>query len=202
MRVSDAERDQAAEVLRDAAAEGRITFDELDERLDAAYAARTYADLEPVTSDLPTGARAPAGQTPATAGGRPPERGDGGDALVVHSQGSVIVRKGRWRVPHRVEVYNKHGITRLDFRGAALTSAVVEVHIDTSFGMGDLVLPEGSTAEVDVDSSWFGALRSKVDSLRGPSHPHFVITGTCQGGSLQVRHKRPFSWTGPGGLGG
>ncbi len=201
MRVSDAERDQAAEVLREAAGEGRITFDELDERLDAAYAARTYADLEQVTSDLPAGVRTPAGQVPPAAGGRPPEHGDGGDPLVIRSQGSVVVRGGRWRVPHRVEVYNKHGITRLDFRAASLAGAVVEVHLDTSHGMGDLVLPEGATAEVDVDSSWFGALRSKVDSLRGPSHPHFVVTGTCRGGSLQIRHKRPFPWAGPRALG-
>lgn len=40
-------------MLRDAAGQGRITFDELDERLGVAYAAKTYADLEAVTSDLP-----------------------------------------------------------------------------------------------------------------------------------------------------
>nr|WP_083609092.1 DUF1707 domain-containing protein [Nocardiopsis sp. TSRI0078] len=202
MRVSDAERDQVAEVLREAAAEGRITLDELDERLGAAYAAKTYADFEPVVADLPTGAGAPVGRTPAAAGGRSPEHGDGGDALVIHSQGSVTVRKGRWRVPHRVEAHNKHGVTRLDFREASLTSPVTEVHVDASWGMADLILPEGSTAEVDVDSSWFGVLRSRVDSLRGPSHPHFVITGTCQGGSLQVRHKRSFSWAGLRAIGG
>ena len=42
-----------AEVLREAAGEGRIDLDELDERLDATFAARTYADLVPITLDLP-----------------------------------------------------------------------------------------------------------------------------------------------------
>lgn len=37
LRVSDADREQAAEVLRKAAGDGRITFDELDERVSAAY---------------------------------------------------------------------------------------------------------------------------------------------------------------------
>ena len=41
-------------MLREAAGEGRIGLDELDERLAAVYAARTYADLEPLTRDLPS----------------------------------------------------------------------------------------------------------------------------------------------------
>ncbi|MGZ4466074.1 MAG: DUF1707 SHOCT-like domain-containing protein, partial [Nocardioides sp.] len=48
LRVSDAERHQVAEVLREAAGEGRLDLDELDARLEAAYAARTYADLVPL----------------------------------------------------------------------------------------------------------------------------------------------------------
>ena len=55
LRVSDADREQAAEVLRQAAGDGRITFDELDQRLEAAYGARTYGDLTEVTADLPAG---------------------------------------------------------------------------------------------------------------------------------------------------
>src|SRR5437899_9080818 len=54
MRASDADRERVAEVLRTAAAEGRLRLDELDERLATVYAARTYAELEPVTHDLPT----------------------------------------------------------------------------------------------------------------------------------------------------
>ena len=59
MRVSDADREQAAEVLREAAGQGRISMDELDERLELAYAAKTYADLAAVTRDLPKGGTAP-----------------------------------------------------------------------------------------------------------------------------------------------
>jgi Domain of unknown function (DUF1707) len=53
VRASDAERDQAAEVLRAAFAEGRLTRAELDERIAGAYAAKTRADLRGLTSDLP-----------------------------------------------------------------------------------------------------------------------------------------------------
>ena len=68
LRISDADRHKVAEVLREAAGEGRIDLDELDERLEAAYAAKTYADLVPLTIDLP--AVRPAG-SPATPVPRP-----------------------------------------------------------------------------------------------------------------------------------
>ena len=68
VRASDAERDQAAEILRAAYAEGRVTRAELDERTGAAYAAKTRADLSGLTSDLPGAVSAPATRDrPATA---------------------------------------------------------------------------------------------------------------------------------------
>ena len=54
LRVSDDDRHKVAEILREAAGEGRLDLDELDERLEAAYAAKTYADLVPITLDLPS----------------------------------------------------------------------------------------------------------------------------------------------------
>lgn len=53
LRASDADRDQVAERLRTAASEGRIGFDELEERLTATLSSRTYAELEAVVADLP-----------------------------------------------------------------------------------------------------------------------------------------------------
>jgi hypothetical protein len=57
IRVSDAEREHHAELLRDHAAQGRLTVDELDERLDRVYAARTVGELAPIVSDLPAPAQ-------------------------------------------------------------------------------------------------------------------------------------------------
>ncbi|MFI0405289.1 DUF1707 domain-containing protein [Actinomadura sp. 3N508] len=53
LRASDADRDRTAESLREHCAEGRITMDELQERLEAVYAAKTLGQLQEVTSDLP-----------------------------------------------------------------------------------------------------------------------------------------------------
>jgi hypothetical protein len=64
-RASDAERDTVAERLRDAAADGRLEPDELEERLSAAYGARTHGELTRLTEDLP--ARAPSAPAPEPA---------------------------------------------------------------------------------------------------------------------------------------
>ncbi len=53
LRASDSDRQQAAERLRDATAEGRLSQDELEERLEALYAARTYGELDALFADLP-----------------------------------------------------------------------------------------------------------------------------------------------------
>ena len=63
IRVSDAEREAVAAQLRDHYADGRLTLDELNERLDQTFAAKTASELNAVTTDLP---RDTAGWTPGT----------------------------------------------------------------------------------------------------------------------------------------
>src|ERR1700760_2719011 len=53
LRVSHEDRDQVAEMLRVAAGDGRLTADELDERLERALTARTYDELAALVTDLP-----------------------------------------------------------------------------------------------------------------------------------------------------
>jgi hypothetical protein len=52
--ASDADRDRVAERLRAAAGEGRLTSEELEERLERAFSARTDVELEPLVADLPS----------------------------------------------------------------------------------------------------------------------------------------------------
>jgi hypothetical protein len=61
VRVSDAERDATADLLRRHCAAGRLSAEELEERLEHAFAARTAGDLEAVKADLPRDA----GRSPA-----------------------------------------------------------------------------------------------------------------------------------------
>lgn len=59
LRISDADRERVAAQLREHFAEGRLSSEELDERLSAVFNAKTYADLRPITADLPGPALAP-----------------------------------------------------------------------------------------------------------------------------------------------
>jgi hypothetical protein len=69
--ASDGDREQVAERLRAASAEGRLTAEELEERLERAFSARTAGELEPLVADLPAVERAPA---PASRRRRGPDR--------------------------------------------------------------------------------------------------------------------------------
>ena len=53
LRVGDAERTKVTEALHDHFVQGRLTRDELDERLEATLSAKTYGDLRQITRDLP-----------------------------------------------------------------------------------------------------------------------------------------------------
>lgn len=71
LRMSDADRDQAAAALGEHYAQGRITTEEHAERLDRIWSARTRAELAPLFADLP----APGPLTPPPAPVPPPRRG-------------------------------------------------------------------------------------------------------------------------------
>jgi hypothetical protein len=53
VRASDAERDSAAAALQEHFAQGRLTLEELQERLDSVLAARTYGQLDQIFADMP-----------------------------------------------------------------------------------------------------------------------------------------------------
>jgi DUF1707 SHOCT-like domain len=82
VRVGDADREAIAAQLRDHYADGRLTLDELNERLDQTFAAKTKADLDVVMRDLPHVARpftdAPAAGFGNTAGQGPAWPGQAG----------------------------------------------------------------------------------------------------------------------------
>lgn len=64
LRCSDSDRDRVAEELREHYADGRLTLEEFHERSDVAYAAKTFGDLAPLTSDLPARVPKPAEAKP------------------------------------------------------------------------------------------------------------------------------------------
>jgi Domain of unknown function (DUF1707)/Cell wall-active antibiotics response 4TMS YvqF len=146
--VSDAERDHAATALREHLAEGRLTLDELAERLDRIYAARTRRELDTVGADLP--AQAP----PARA--RQPRR-----FLVAIMSG--IERSRRWRLAPRTTVLAFMGGAHLDLRNAEIADSEASISCISVMGGIDIVVPEG----VDVEVGGFGLMGGVADETRG-----------------------------------
>ena len=106
VRASDAEREQAANALRDHLTEGRLTLDELVDRLDRVYAARTRAELEAVTRDLP-----------ATAAPAPTAKRARRHLVAIMSG---IDRSRRWRLGPETSVIAVMGGVHLDLRAAEI----------------------------------------------------------------------------------
>jgi hypothetical protein len=137
MRASDADRDRVMDVLRVAAGEGRLTPDELDERLEAALSARTFGDLAALTADL---VAAPLGVAMAQAE----------DVLRIDQRGGSVRRTGRWMVPRRLELRSSWCDVWLDFTDAVITHDTLR--IDLNMRGGSLVLLAGPGLVVDADS--------------------------------------------------
>src|SRR5690349_331293 len=96
LRASHEDRDRVIETLRVAAGDGRLTAEELDERIEIAFAARTYGELADLTSDLPAIGQA---ITPAASAGPVAPK----DLVRLETTSGNLVRVGRWVVPRRIE---------------------------------------------------------------------------------------------------
>ena len=153
LRASDADRERAADTLRRAAGVGRLTMDELDERLNAAYDARTRAELERLVADVV----AEDEQEPAH---RIPVRlGEGGARWLVAIMGGCD-RRGRWRLSERVTSVNVMGGSNLDLNDAELAAEHVELTVFSLMGGAEIHVPDGLNVEV-TDFAFMGG--NKVD---------------------------------------
>jgi hypothetical protein len=192
MRASDADREHVAQVLREATGQGRLTFDELEERLTRTYAAKTYADLEEVTHDLP----GPRVQAPATVGRGtfPAERfggSPGSKAAVAVMSGAR--RSGPWVVPPMFTAFAFMGGVELDLRQARFGQR--EVTIQAYTFMGGVTIITGEDVEVDVSGFGFmGGFEHGASGPGAPGAPRVRITGFAFMGGVDVR-RRPL----PGG---
>ncbi|MCO1657895.1 DUF1707 SHOCT-like domain-containing protein [Pseudonocardia humida] len=186
IRISDADRERAAERLHQALAEGRITVQELEERLSAVYAAKYEADLVPPLIDLPGGQIAvrPAAAVPAA----------NTEPVVLRSGMSTIKRTGAWSVPPKLRVQNGMGSVVLDFVEADNPHPVVEIELELGAGSAKLIVPDEATANVDGVMAAMGSVRSKLPSAPRPGVPHFIVTGRASMGSVTVRKR--FRWGG------
>jgi hypothetical protein len=185
LRVSHADRDQVAEQLRVAAGDGRLTADELDQRLETALTARTYGELEVLLADLPAA---------ASGGLRPAPVAQAKDLIELKVTHGVIKRDGPWVVPRRLTVEARHGNVVIDFTAAVISQPTLD--LDITIGHGNVVLIVPAEVVVDVDSvtAGHGVIRQRVRRQPGdPVRLAVTVTGRMRHGNLVVRGTR----TGP-----
>ncbi|MCG5430998.1 DUF1707 domain-containing protein [Mycobacterium sp. MYCO198283] len=177
-RAADTDRMQVAQLLTDAASQGRLELSEYEDRLAKVYAAETHADLDRLSSDLP-GATMPRGAglcQPA-----PPT------TLLAILSG--FERRGRWNVPHRLRSFALFGSGVIDLRYADFTAHDVEIHSYSIMGGQTIVVPP----EVNLDVSGvgvIGAFGGAEDGSTGtPGAPCVRVRGFSLLGSVGIRRK-------------
>jgi hypothetical protein len=184
MRISDAERDHASSILREAAGDGRLDLEELDERLGAVYAAKTYGDLEPITHDLPQTTTAPA---PARYG-RDRFGGTPGSTWAVGIMGG-FQRKGSWVAPERFSSFVFWGGGEIDLREARFAGPEVTIRANAIMGGIQIIVPED--AEVHVNGigimGGFDTRASGAGTATGG--PRIIITGIAFWGGVSVERR-------------
>lgn len=173
--ASDAEREHACALLRQASVEGRLPLDEFTQRVEAALVARTRGELEVVTRDLPAASTAPGAHTP------PADR-----SLAV--LGSVDNR-GFWRVGAYHRAVAVLGSCKLDLRGAAISAPVTVIDALVVMGGLEVIVPEGIEARLEGPAVLSGASLKLKGGAPRPDAPVVLVRATTVLGSVTVRDR-------------
>jgi hypothetical protein len=178
LRASHGDRDEAVEILREAAGDGRLTAEELDERLEAALTARTIRDLAVLTADLPA-PRAEVGVQPK-------------DLVTINLRFGDAERTGPWVVPRRMAIKLTAGDVKLDFTNAVIQQDSLDIDVDLGFG-ADLLLVTKPGIVVTADDVIVRLGDVKIQDPGDPDTPVILrigVTGRIRGGGIVARHPR------------
>jgi hypothetical protein len=185
LRASHADRDRVVELLRVAAGDGRLTADELDERLEIALTARTYSELAALTTDLPATAGHSASAVVPTAK----------DLARIDCGSGTAKRDGQWVVPRRMEVQVTSGSVKLDFTEAVITQSVLTLDADVRSGSLTLVTKPGIVVDADDVAVNSGSVKVKTHQNSAvPVVLRIEISGKVRSGNLQARPPRRTFW--------
>lgn len=199
LRCSDVDRERVAEALRKAAADGRLTLSELDDRLEATFNARTYGDLQPITKDLPEGAYpVPGQQRPAWRAdvarrqvNQPAPRVEPG-LPAEHTERIVAVlssqkRQAAWQSPRRIDATALLGDVTLDFCEAHVPDDEVVVNVAAVLGSVKLIVPHGADVRTEDVTNMLGDVKHKVNGPVEQTGPVYRVRGFVLLGDVTVR---------------
>jgi hypothetical protein len=178
LRASHDDRDRVVEVLRVSAGDGRLTADELDERLELAMNARTYGELARIVADLPA-----SNAVASPAAGPKPK-----DIVRIDCRSGHVRRHDRWVVPQRMEVKVHSGHVTLDFTQAVITQPDLRIDIEVRSGHLTVITKPGIL--VDTDEVVIRSGHVKVRSPWGSDGPvalRIEVAGKVGSGHFMAR---------------
>jgi Domain of unknown function (DUF1707)/Cell wall-active antibiotics response 4TMS YvqF len=180
LRVSDADREATVVRLREAGGEGRLTLEELAERVERADSARTRADLDALTADLP------ATSSPRTHVSAPVTKER---RWVVAIMGGEE-RKGRWRPARRTNAVSIMGGVDIDLREAELADGA-EILATAVMGAVTVTVPPGVSVELSGFALMGGNSGPDDKSLPLPDAPVVHVRAYSLMGGVVVERKKP-----------
>ncbi|GIG65318.1 DUF1707 SHOCT-like domain-containing protein [Phytomonospora endophytica] len=181
-RAADSDREKIASLLREAAGDGRLSLDELDDRLAALYEARTYAELQSLVADLPyeeLSTRARQRAFDEIALGKIPK------LAVAFLSG--FKKQGAWSIPGNFTAITFMGGGQIDLREARFTEGEVTIRVFAMMGGVQITVPSDADLVVDGFAVMGGfGHREGSQQYRGP---RIRITGFALMGGVEVRRR-------------
>ena len=191
LRASDADRDQVANLLSTAYAEGRLTREEHEERIDQLMAAKTFDDLLPITRDLVVvGTPTPVATPQSTSRFTIDTTGQSSDSDKMIAIFGGATRTGKWRVRRNISALALFGGIDLDLRDAIFEAPVVEISGFWCFGGLEIKVPEGIEVR-DQTAGIFGGTDVSNIGDPAPGAPTLVIKGLSLFGGVSVHGTKP-----------
>jgi hypothetical protein len=185
LRASHDDRDRVVEMLRVSAGDGRLTAEELDERLEQAMTARTYGELARLVADLPATGSAVSPAMPLKAK----------DVVRIDTRSGHIKRVDRWVVPQRMEVKVTSGQVLLDFTQAVITQPTLKLDVEVRSGHIRLLTRPGIVVDADEVAIRSGHVRVKAPwGSEVPVQLHVEVTGTVGSGHFVARPRNRNLW--------
>ncbi|AQP48203.1 hypothetical protein BW730_12520 [Tessaracoccus aquimaris] len=190
LRITSAQRESAVELVRQAAADGRLDFDEMNGRVSVGLEARTQGELRRIVGDLVPSAELAAFLADVT----PPLEGPGStwdDPLVIGRDSQWDV-KGPWNVPPFLEVYCSFWkVLTLNFLEATALAPVIDMVVVAHSGSPTVIVPPGwgvDTERLSVNSQ--GAFTSNVATRPDKGMPRIVMRGHTRNGKARYATTR------------
>jgi hypothetical protein len=175
---ADSDRIQVAQLLTDAAAEGRLEPADYQQRLAGAYSAKSFKELRRLTRDLPLAETTHLGDGP---------RSPAPSTLLLAIM-SGFERRGRWPVPGRLTTFTLFGGGVIDLRYADFTSADIEIHAYSIMGGQTILLPPEVNVEVH-GKGVMGGFEHHVDGEGTPGAPKVTVRGFSFWGGVGIKRK-------------